>query len=297
MANVLVIGGTRFFGKNLVELLLERGNKVTLLTRGQTSDPFGDGIQRLVADRTDEAALRQAVGDKHYDVVFDNICYTPQEAQAACRIFGGKTERYIVTSSLSVYPFQSEPLHEHDVDTLHMAINDDPEASFDYAEGKRQVEAVFLQQTRFAAAAVRFPIVLGPNDYTKRLHFHVGRVLRGEPIIIPNPDVCMNFIHEEEAARFLYWLGLDRELTGAINARSEEEITLVALINEIERQTGCRAIVQSKGEESNQSPFGVPDSWVMDTSLAFREGFRFYRLSEWLPELISYVAAEEKGEQ
>ncbi|MFD1888163.1 NAD-dependent epimerase/dehydratase family protein [Paenibacillus wenxiniae] len=297
MAKVLVIGGTRFFGKNLVELLLYRDHNVTLLTRGQTNDPFGDQIQRLVADRTDETALRQAVGEQQYDVVYDNICYTPQEALAACRIFSGQTKRYIVTSSLSVYSFGRDPLQEQDVDTKQMSINYDPEAEFDYAEGKRQVEAVFLQQSDFAAAAVRFPIVLGPNDYTKRLHFHVGRVLRAETIVIPNPDAQMNFIHEEEAARFLYWLGLDSELTGPVNARSEEEITLVALINEIERQTGCRAIVKSKGEEADQSPFGVPDSWIMDTSLAFHEGFRFYRLSEWLPELISYIAAEEKGEQ
>ncbi len=297
MAKVLVIGGTRFFGKNLVELLLHRGHEVTLLTRGQTNDPFGDQIQRLVADRTDEAALGKAIGHAHYDVVYDNICYTPQEALAACRVFSGKTERYIATSSLSVYSFGRDLLKEQDVDTKHMLINHDPEAKFDYAEGKRQVEAVFLQQTDFAAAAVRFPIVLGPNDYTKRLHFHVGRVLRGETIVIPNPDAKMNFIHEEEAARFLYWLGLDSELTGPVNARSDEEITLVALMNEIERQTGCRAVVKSKGDESDQSPFGVPDSWVMDTSLALHDGFRFYRLSEWLPELISYVAAAEKGEQ
>ncbi len=77
MANVLVLGGTRFFGKNLVELLLQQGHEVTLLTRGQTTDPFGEQIHRLIADRTDEQALQQAVGDQSYDVVYDNICYTP----------------------------------------------------------------------------------------------------------------------------------------------------------------------------------------------------------------------------
>ncbi len=213
-------------------------------------------------------------------------------------MFSGKTARYIVTSSLSVYSrFGSELLHEQDVDTLHLPINDDPKASFDYAEGKRQVEAVFLQQNQFSVAAVRFPIVLGPNDYTKRLHFHVGRVLRNEPIVIPNLDARMNYIHEEEAARFLYWVGLDSELNGPVNARSDGEMTLLALMNEIERQTGCRAIVKSEGEQGEQSPFGVPDSWVMDTSLASKHGFRFYQLTEWLPGLISHVAAEEKGEQ
>ncbi|WP_046214445.1 NAD-dependent epimerase/dehydratase family protein [Paenibacillus wulumuqiensis] len=295
MQNVLVIGGTRFFGRDLVELLLDKGINVTLLTRGKTEDSFGDRVQRLIADRTDMQALQQAVGSRTFDIVYDNICYNAQEAIDACAVFSGKVGRYIVTSSLSVYDFGEQVLHEEQVDTYHHPF--DPQAKPDYAEGKRQVEAVFFQQANFPAAAVRFPIVLGPNDYTKRLHFHVGRVQRGEVIGIPNPAARMNFIHEQEAAEFLYWLGLSSELTGPVNARSDGEMTLLEMMTLIEQETGVKAIVRSKTEESEQSPFGVPSSWIMDTSKAYKAGFRFRQLSEWFPLLVSQIAAEERGEQ
>lgn len=51
MKNILILGGTRFFGKRLVELLLEEGHKVTIATRGNTPDSFGEQVDRLQIDR------------------------------------------------------------------------------------------------------------------------------------------------------------------------------------------------------------------------------------------------------
>ena len=50
MKNILVLGGTRFFGRKLVDLLVEDGHKVTILTRGQSGNPFGDKVEHLTAD-------------------------------------------------------------------------------------------------------------------------------------------------------------------------------------------------------------------------------------------------------
>lgn len=292
MTNVLVLGGTRFFGKNLVELLLKEQIKVTLLTRGKTEDEFGDQVQRLVVDREDAVALEKAIGDQQYDVVYDNICFTPQQAREAVSIFQNKTKRYILTSSLSVYDFGTAICHESDVDTHHYTIDADPEAELSYGEGKRQAEAVFFQQADFPVAAVRFPIVLGPNDYTKRLDFHVERVLSGKVIGISNLEAQMNFIHEQEAAEFLFWLGISSELTGPVNARSDGEVSLRELVEWIEQGTEQQAIIQSETDDEAQSPFGVPDSWIMDTSKAKQDGFQFYVLSEWMPALIKQMATQ-----
>ena len=53
--NVLVLGGTRFFGKHLVNELLAQGMKVTIATRGKTPDSFGSSVERLIFDREDSA--------------------------------------------------------------------------------------------------------------------------------------------------------------------------------------------------------------------------------------------------
>ena len=51
---VLVIGGTRFVGYQLVWRLLAGGHTVTLLNRGTLPDPFGARVERLIGDRTSE---------------------------------------------------------------------------------------------------------------------------------------------------------------------------------------------------------------------------------------------------
>lgn len=48
--NILVLGGTGFFGKHLVWELLHRGHEVTIATRGRTPDDFGDRVRRLIVD-------------------------------------------------------------------------------------------------------------------------------------------------------------------------------------------------------------------------------------------------------
>ena len=42
--NILVIGGTRFFGIDMVNELLTAGHDVTIATRGKASDSFGDNV-------------------------------------------------------------------------------------------------------------------------------------------------------------------------------------------------------------------------------------------------------------
>lgn len=224
MTKVLVLGGTRFFGKKLVEQLIREQMDVTILTRGVASDPFGNSVKRLVADRTDKAALSKALADSNFDLVYDNICYTPQEASEAVELFADRTPKYIVISSLSVYPFGGTAKKETEFDPYTYPIPNPESQKVDYAEGKRLVEAVLFQQAPFAVAAVRFPIVLGHDDYTRRLHFHVEHVQGDQPIGIPNPDAQMSFINSDEAASFLLWLG-QSDLEGPVNACSNGEIT------------------------------------------------------------------------
>ncbi|WP_409347339.1 NAD-dependent epimerase/dehydratase family protein [Paenibacillus sp. MBLB4367] len=289
MKSALVLGGTRFFGKKLVERLIAGGTDVTILTRGLTPDSFGDAVKRVHADRTDAEALRRALGDGSYDVVYDNICYTPLEAEQAAELFAGRTSFYIVTSSLSVYPYGEPRKQESYFDPYTYRLPEPYPLKPDYAEGKRLVEAVLYQKAPFPVAAVRFPIVLGPDDYTRRLHFHVEHVLGGLPIGIPNPDAQLSFIRSDEAAAFLEWLG-HSGLSGPVNACSRGEISPGRIVAEIEKATGKRAIVMPQTEQEHKSPFGVPDAWYMDTAKAEEAGFDFERLDDWMPALIRELA-------
>lgn len=137
MRKILILGGTRFFGKRLVERLLEDSkNEVTILTRGETSDPFGDLVHRIQVDRSQPEAFAQALGDTSWDVVYDDICFSPDEADQARRIFDGKTTRYILTSSLSVYDFSEQALTEEIFDPETYPIRYGGRKDFTYQEEK-----------------------------------------------------------------------------------------------------------------------------------------------------------------
>ena len=73
--NILVIGGTRFFGIHMVNELLTAGYDVTIATRGKASDSFGDKVKRIFLERTTEESVREALSGTHYDVVIDKIAY------------------------------------------------------------------------------------------------------------------------------------------------------------------------------------------------------------------------------
>ena len=73
--NILVLGGTGFFGKHLVWELLHRGHEVTIATRGRTPDDFGDRVRRLIVDRTDARQMEQVFAHKYYDVFYDDLAY------------------------------------------------------------------------------------------------------------------------------------------------------------------------------------------------------------------------------
>ena len=149
MATILVLGGTRFFGKKLVERLLESGHDVTIATRGQAGNPFDERVTHLQFDRTDAAAFEAAVQGKSWDIVYDNICYSPNDAREAVRILEGKAGKLVFTSSLATYDPRASIRTEEDFNPHIHEIREGNTADFSYGEGKRQVEAVYYQQSGY----------------------------------------------------------------------------------------------------------------------------------------------------
>ncbi|MFP7200848.1 NAD-dependent epimerase/dehydratase family protein [Lysinibacillus halotolerans] len=289
MGKILVLGGTRFFGKKLVELLVEEGHEVSIATRGNSPHPFGSRVKRIVVDRTDKEALQKAMQNTQWDIVYDNICFSPNEAMAACDIFEGKTKKYIFTSTMSTYIDLGAELKEEEFDSYHYSIVAGESNDFSYGEGKRQAEAVFCQKAQFPVVAVRFPIVLGEDDYTKRLHFHVERVAQGKVISFLNMDAKMSYILSDDAATFLRFAGFSN-IDGPYNATSPGTYSMKELINLIEQSVEKGAKIALVGDEKSRSPFAVPNDWYMSSEKAEKAGFQCQPLQGWLPMLIQKLA-------
>lgn len=293
MKQILVLGGTRFFGRHLVELLIADGHKVTVMTRGQSGNPFGNKVEHIIVDRLNQQALEKAVEGRFFDIVYDNICYSPEEAYQFCQVFNGKINKLVFTSTLAVYNADGLEKHEADFDPYQYEIKLNGRESFNYADGKRQAEAVFYKYAAFPVVAVRFPIVLGEDDYTQRLHFHIEHVMHEKPIGFKNMDAQMSFILATEAAQFLRWVGL-AQVEGPINATASGCITLTKLMELIEAAAGKAALITLEKDADNPSPYAIADSWYMSNKKASELGFKFTHLDDWLEELIVVITKKLK---
>ena len=290
MRKVLVLGGTQYFGKKLVEKLIENGDEVTIATRGTKSDPFGKKVKRLVIDREKKETLAAAVEDKEWDLVYDQSCFSPMEARDAAEVLKGKVGRYIFTSTQAVYEFGT--LHaEGNFDPLTYEITYKSRKEYPgyegYKEAKRASEAVFHQLGYFNVVSVRFPIVVSEDDYTERLKFHVDKILAGQPIGIPNPEMRYSFIHADEAASFLLEIG-NSAFEGPINPGSAGDISVRELVDKIALLANKEAVVENSTISGTVSPYALPGSWSIDTSLAEGLGFTFTDLNQLLDQLIKF---------
>ncbi|MET8081887.1 NAD-dependent epimerase/dehydratase family protein [Streptomyces sp. NPDC005303] len=302
MQKICVIGGSRYFGKLLVQRLQAAGHQVTVINRGSTPSP--PGVAHLVADRDDEAALIAALGSRTFDVVVDQVCYTPVQAAIAARAFSSRTRRYVMTSTIEVYdPVTASlptvppgtPVPEEAVDpstwlvAMDLPWHDAAYLEAHYAEGKRQAEAVFAQHQGFAFAAVRSAHVLGGGaaEFTGRLAHYVGHVTQGTRITVHAETLPTVFIHYKELADLLLWAATLTDVTGSINACSDGPLDVYDLGAVIAAQAGRKAMYRSAAADEPASPFSFDRHYVMDNARAKELGFSFSHTRDWLPGAVA----------
>lgn len=289
VAEILVLGGTRFFGRQLVRNLIDDGHSVTIATRGQTRDNFGESVRRLVVDRGDADLLRSALGNAQFDVVYDQICYAPNDARIAVEVLEDRVNRYVFTSSMAVYEDRDAAWSEEGFNPYAYPVRRGERSDFDYAEGKRLAEAVLFQQASFDVTAVRFPVVLGVDDYSKRVEFHMQRMEQGIGIGFPNPAAKTCFINDKEAGNFLHWL-VEGRVSGPINACSDGVISWREFFAALERRVGRTVITVPEAPDADISPYSERGSRFMHTRKATDAGFKFSSLNDWLPDVIEQIA-------
>jgi len=179
---------------------------------------------------------------------------------------------------------------------LSHAFDRDVSRDDDYGEAKRQAESAYFKQAKFPVTAVRLPIVLGEDDYTRRLHFHVERILSGKPIHFPSLEARISFIDSADAAAGLAFLAA-KPAEGPVNFASPEPIRIRALLDLIEAAAGSKVVLASEVTPENLSPFGLEADWFMSTKRAEEIGFRAKPLPTWLPQLIDQLVKNFKTAQ
>ena len=282
--DILVIGGTRYFGIPMTNALIEKGHDVTIATRGRNPDSCGDRVSRIIFDRADENSIIKAFRGKHYDIVIDKIAYSSNDVKRL--LDHVDCGRYILMSSSAVYSNIHADTPESNFSAKAYPLRWCERADSDYAEVKRQAECALVQSyPDINYTAVRYPVVIGRNDYTKRLYFYAECIINGTPMFIDDMDSRISFIHENDAGAFLAHLA-DTELSGAVNGCSDGDISVREMIEYIEKMTGKKAVLSNDGLPAPYN--GYPQAATLDTSRAKGTGFRFSDIKEKIYETLEY---------
>ena len=280
---VLVLGGTRFFGVHMVNDLIEKGHDVTIATRGRTSDSFGDKVSRISVERTDENSVRQAVSNTHYDVIIDKIAYCSNDIKTL--MDAASCDKYIYMSSTAVYDPKHINTDEEDFDGVNGELIWCNRQDYPYDVIKRHAEyALWQKYPDRNWITVRYPFVIGKDDYTKRLLFYVEHTMKQTPIKIDNIDAQMSFISSDEAGRFMSFL-VDKDIRGAVNGSSKGTISVREILDYIEKKTGMSAVLSDDGENA---PYNGEPEYSINTDKAESLGFMFSTLNDWIYELLDH---------
>ena len=269
--NILVVGGTRFFGIPMVRKLIADGHDVTLATRGRTPDSFGNTVKRICLDRSDEASIAEALYGRSFDAVIDKIAYSSNDVKRLLdHVDCGK---YILMSTSSVYGNIGRGTPESSFEPEKYPLRWCERADFDYGEAKRQAECALVQHyPKQEYTAVRYPVVIGRNDYTGRLKFYAERIIAGEPMFIDDAESQMSFIDETKAGEFLAY-AVENDIFGSVNGCCRGSISVGEIIGYIEQKTGKKAVLSENGEAAPYN--GYPTYAALDTSKAEASGFVF----------------------
>ena len=135
---ILVLGGTGAMGVDLVKILGERGEEVTVTSRAERKPEFNN-IRYVKGDAHDNAFLKSLLVEK-YDVIVDFMVYNTEEFKSRRDILLNATNQYIFLSSSRVYADSKTPITEDSPRLLDVTTDSEYLKTDEYALTKARQE-------------------------------------------------------------------------------------------------------------------------------------------------------------
>lgn len=269
---VLILGGTRFLGKAMVEEGLKRGHKITLFNRGTNKGAFPE-VEQLIGDRNGDLSLLK---NRQWDVVMDTCGFVPGQIEKIAAVLGDSIQHYTYISSISVYKDWIPPQLTEDYHLQSLT----PEQLRDVEEGKASpyehygalkvlCEAEAEKHWPGRVLQVRAGQLVGAFDYTDRLPYWIQRVAQGGKVLVPGrPDRPVQLIDVKDIAKWVFDLAESRK-AGTFNVTGPDvQVTMEELL------TVCKEVSNSECEWV----------WAAEGFLLERKVQPWTEMPLWIPE-------------
>lgn len=255
--DLLVLGGTVFLGRHVVEAALAAGHRVTVFNRGRRSIEWPGPVEALVGDRDgDTSALR----GRHFDAVIDCCGYRPAQIASVAGALGPALPFWVFVSSISVVA-RFPPGQPHD-ETAEVTAD-----TTGYGGEKARAEEALQSLTAGRSAIVRPGLIVGRHDPTGRFGYWPWRIAQGGVVLAPGrPERPVQVIDVRDLAAFCLHLA-EASTAGTFNAIGPT-VPMLALLET------CRTVAGSDARFAWQ-----PDAVLLAAGVAPWTG-----LPLWIPE-------------
>jgi len=307
---ILLIGGTRFVGRHIVEAALAAGHEVTLFHRGQTGADLFPDVEHRIGDRNSDLS---ALAEGRWDATVDTCAYFPRQVHVIADALGERAGHYQQVSSVSAYASPASRGYREDAP---LASLDDPsvEEITDETYGGLKVlcERVAVERFGPGSIIVRPTYVVGPDDYSWRFPWWVARIARGGEVLAPGPaDAPSQVIDARDMGAWMIGL-LERDESGAFHAvgpsstftwgeQLETIASSVAPEGTTLRWVDSDFLLEAKLDDSALPlwPGADPDMLMMtaDPAAALATGLTIRPLAETVRDTLAWTRTVEQPEK
>jgi len=276
---LLVLGGTRFLGRHVVDAALARRYDVTIFTRGRTPVPWREGVTRRAGNRDPELAPGlDALEHGTWEGVIDTSGYVPRCVGASARLLAERVGHGLFVSSLSVYADTSQEGQNEDARVMGLEDPATEDVAAHYGALKAACELEFQEAFAGRATIVRPGLIVGPHDPTDRFAYWVARFVhpealggRGSRAIVPAPRARgLQLVDARDLAEWMLDLVASR-LEGTYNAVTPP------------RSVTMGGLVDALVDLSRAAGRAIEPTWIDDEKLVARDVVPWTELPMWLP--------------
>ncbi len=264
---LLIIGGTRFVGRHLVEAALAHGHTLTLFNRGQSNPDLFPQVEQLRGDRSTDLALLK---DRSWDAVIDTCGYVPRVVRLSAQALVGHTDRYVFISTVSVYA-EGNPRGMDEDSPLATLKDESVEEVTGETYGGLKVlcEKVVDQTYPDRALIIRPGLIVGPHDPTDRFTYWPWRIAQGGEVLAPGQaDQPVQVIDARDLTQWIVSM-VEAKRTGIFNAVGPDDTLTTRRMLE-----ACIAVCSPQAHLT----------WVDEAFLLERKVEPWSELPVWVPE-------------
>lgn len=300
---ILIVGGTIFLGRHLVDAALAAGHEVTMFNRGKTNPALFPNVETITGDREHDI---EKLSGREWDAVIDVAGYLPRIVRLSAEGLKGSVKRYVFISSISVYENfgkvginESDPVGKLEDETVEEITGET------YGPLKALCEKTVEEIYGDCALIIRPGLIVGPNDPTDRFTYWPMRVKRGGDMITPGkPQTPVQFIDVRELSEFIIKL-VEDNASGGYNATGPgQELLMGEFLDACKRASGGVATFHWTSaeflKEHDVKPWSDMPVWIPDTeedagfsrvdvSRAIHAGLKFRPLEETIRDTIEWA--------